>query len=336
MEESKRCRIHRKIWGAFGWTCIVIALLCMVGLLVVLVMIGLGNERMLLLGSLCAGTAGGAALFGLAGLLSVRRNEMWYGRETDALERADGEDSFFIGEETLATFEKDALVIHGGKQKTAVPYEKIRLFSVCTRRRAREKGEWSVLIEVPASYVMKRAKKEEAPVLVQADGKERLYAVLRKRGLELLGELPGKDGAQEKKFHRLEKFDLPDPKKRKRSLLFMLLGGAAVCGSVGVAFLTVPVGAVIAVAGLYLLGRSAVNFLCAKQTLAVYGEGLYFKGNSLRESFFLKWEEIVSLKPAETEIAVIRAECLYGAYDIPRPVGAYEYLKEKFPEKCAE
>ena len=37
-----------------------------------------------------------------------------------------------------------------------------------------------MLIEVPASYVMKRAKKEEAPVLVQADGKERLYAVLRK------------------------------------------------------------------------------------------------------------------------------------------------------------
>ena len=121
MEESKRCRIHRKIWGAFGWTCIVIALLCMVGLLVVLVMIGLGNERMLLLGSLCAGTAGGAALFGLAGLLSVRRNEMWYGRETDALERADGEDSFFIGEETLATFERTRSSSTAGSKKPPFP-----------------------------------------------------------------------------------------------------------------------------------------------------------------------------------------------------------------------
>ena len=336
MEESKRCHRFGKVWGAFGWIFIVLALLCMAGLVVSLIMFGLGNEQMFLLGILSGAFTGGAALFGAAGFFAVKRGELWLARERDALERSDGEESFFIGEDTLATFGESGLNIHNKERRVEVPYGEVRFVSVCTRRKPREKGEWSVLMEIPAIYLLKKAKKNEPPVLIQADAKERLCQTLQRHGLLLLGERR-KEEEKTKKFTRMRKFDLPDREKRKRALWMLLLGALLTGGGVGLLFYMTAIGAPVIVVGGYIVLRAIASYQRGKRVFAVYREGLYLAELSSRDSFFLKWEEIGSLSAAEAEKQeIIRAECLYGAYDFPRPDGAYEYIKENFPDKCAE
>ncbi len=335
MQESKYCHFHKKLWETLGWGCIVLAVLLMAGLVVSLIMMGLGSVHVPYFGILCGAFAGGAILFGLAGLFAVRRGEIWSGRELDALERADSEESFFVGEDTIATFREEGILLHNRERSVSVPYGEMRFISVCTRRKAQEKGEWSVLMEVPASYVMKKAKKGEPPVLIQAEGKTRLYDTLRKHGLVLLGEQRKEESPLP--FTRMRKFDLPDRTKRKRALLFLLLGVVLAGGGVGLLFYMSAIGAPIIVVGGYVALRAIVSYWRAKRVLAVYREGMYFAELSLQDSFFLKWEEMESLVPAESEKQkVIRANCLYGAYDFPRPQGAYEYIKEHFPEKCED
>ena len=335
MEESKRYHIRKQAWSICGWAAIVLAVLCMLGLVVALIMLGLGNEHIALLGILCGAFAGGALLCGLSGFFSVRRGEFWFSRELDALERADSEDSFFVGEDTMVTFGEGAALLHNSERSVSVPYAEMRFFSVCNRRKPREKGEWSVLMEVPASYVMKKTKKGEPPVLVRTEGKPRLYAVLQKYGLTLLGEQRGEEART--RFTKLRTFSLPDRAKRKKSLWLMLLGVAVAGAGVGLLFYIQALGAPVIVVGGYIVLRALASYLRAKRVFAVYREGLYLAELTLRDSFFLKWEEIVSLVPAEAEKQeILRAHCLYGAYDFPRPEGAYEYLKEQFPGKCGE
>ncbi len=334
MEESRRCHIRKKLWETFGWASIVLALLCMAGLIVSLIMLGLGNEHMSLLGILCGAFAGGAVFFGAVGIFAVRQGERWLSRELDALERADGEESFFVGEETIVTFREEGVLLHNKERSVSVPYGEMRFISVCTRRKPREKGEWSVLMEVPASYVVKKAKKEELPVLIQTDGKERLYRALKAHGLVLLGEQP-KESAE--KFTLMKKFDLPDRAKRRRALWMLLLGVALTGGGIGLLFYLSAIGAPVIVVGGYIILRALFSYFRAKRVLAVYREGLYLSEPSTQDSFFLKWEEMEDLVPTEAEKQeVLRANCLYGAYDFPRPRGAYEYLRETFPDKCGE
>ncbi len=338
MEESKKYHLRAKINDGFGWAFIVIALVAMAGLVVCLIMLGLGNEHMFLLGILAGGFAGGALLCGLLGYLLVRKGEALHRLERDALERADGEESFFIGEDTMVTFGEEGISIHNSERAIAVPYGELRFLSVCTRRKPREKGEWSVLIETPASYVVKKAKKGEPPVLIQAEGKERLYRALEKHSLVLLGEKEAQkaqNGAQ--KFTRMQKYDLPDRAKRKRALWFLLLGVLLTGGGVGLMFYMSAIGAPVIVVGGYIILRAIASYQRGKRVFAVYREGLYLAELSSRDSFFLKWEEVEEIVPAEAEKQkILRANCLYGAYDLPRPDGAYEYLKAHFPEKCGK
>lgn len=339
MEEVKKYHLRAKINGGFGWAFIVTALVAMAGLVVSLIMLGLGNEHMFLLGILAGSFAGGALLCGLFGYLLVREGEIIHRRELDALERADGEESFFIGEDTMVTFEEEGISIHNSERAISVPYKELRFISVCTRRKPQEKGEWSVLIETPASYVVKKAKKGEPPVLIQAEGKERLYRALERHSIVLLGEKREAQNAQNgaQKFTRMQKYDLPDRAKRKRALWFLLLGVLLTGGGVGLMFYMSAIGAPVIVVGGYIVLRAIASYQRGKRVFAVYREGLYLAELSSRDSFFLKWGEIEKIVPAEAEKQeILRANCLYGAYDLPRPEGAYEYLKAHFPEKCGK
>ncbi len=337
MDERKHYRICAKVWEVFGWSAVVLALLGMAGLVVSLIMLGLGNEHVFQLAIACGSFAGAALLFGSGGYLCLRAGEKYRTLELDATERADSEESFFVGEGTLATFAEGGLEIHGeGGKRVSVPYGAIRLFSVCTRPKPKEKGAWSVLIEVPAVYLLKKAKPEEPPVLIQAEGKKRLYDTLHRRGLSLLGEPPA-ERPEKKKFTLLKKFNLPDKAKRKRALLFLLLGAVLAGGGVGLCFYKTVIGAPVIVVGGYILLRAVFSYWRAKRVLGVYREGLYLSELTSRESFFLKWEEMENLVPAEAEgKQTLRANCPYGAYDFPRPEGAYEYLEERFPDKCGK
>lgn len=286
-----------------------------------------------LTGGFAGGAVGGALLSFLTGRLLILLHE----RRQDALEQSVGEESFFVGEETLASFFEHSLCIHslsGTGRKVNVPYSELRLYSVCTRRAPKEKGEWSILFEIPSHYFKRggeRAKAEPA-VLVQTDLKERLMRAVEAHGLEVSGELPQKRGGT---FKQIEKFVLPDRQKRKRALILSGVGLALMGAGIGVLFVQVTVGSVLLVAGGVVLGKSIAGYISAKGVLALYEEGIFWKDGA--ERIFLKWEEIGHITRDEKGGApILRAECAYGGYDFPDLAGVYAEISERFPEKCGE
>ncbi len=332
--EVKRSHIRRLLWNIAGWAGVLLAAACMVGLLVAVVMLALEKGDFTLLLILAASFAGGAVLLGAFGFLMLRLGERMEREELDAREREDGEGSFFIGEGTLATFEKDALRIHGeGKNEITVPYGEIRFFSVCARRLPKEAGDWCVVFEIPARFLVKKgkAKRDDPPLLVQTAAKPRLYDCIAAHGLTLLGEK--REDGRPKKFERIASYTRPDAAKRKRSALLLAFGGALFAAGIGLMFKWTTIGAVAGVVGLYIAARALISFLKARSVFAIYREGIFYREPSGADNAFLKWEEIGAFSLSGEEKR-LRAECLYGAYEFPAFEGAYDYLKEHYPEKC--
>lgn len=339
----KRAALHR---GSVACSVAVVAfallaILLALGLFVAVVVFEFkGGLQSTLLYILVGSFAGGAVVCALAafGLNVLGRNHR--DAELDFCERCDGEESFYVGEGTLVTFEEKGVRIHGeqeGGREIAVPYSEMRFFSVCTRRQPREKGAWSVVLEIPARYLARdgKAKADEKPALVQADAKARLYETLERHGLSLIGE---RQGSGEKRFTRLAAFDLPHRSKRKTALFTMLVGGVMAVGGVLVAVFWQPVlGAMLAAIGVMLAARAAFTFARAKGTLGVYEEGLFWRDTGRVDSVFLKWEEIdgITVEP-NGGFALYRVQCAYGAYHFPAVEGSEEFLRETHPEKLGK
>ncbi len=286
----------------------------------------------ILLGSfLGGGTLAGGAAYLFSRLLAG--NDL---ARADFAERCSSEHSFYVGEGTLATFEKDLLRLHGdgGQGKTIrIPYGEIRLFSVCTRRAPREKGEWSVVLELPARYLAKDGKGgADEKVLVETDAKERLFKTIKERGLLLLGE--EKKTTKNARYRLKTKFFVPMAEKRRRAMLTAVLGAVVAGAGIPVAiFWNVTAGSFLSVIGFFLAARSVSAFLGAKSVFSVYEEGIFWKEAS-GERIFLKWEEIESVSRTEIEgRPVLKLQCVYGAYHIPDIAGAYECVKALHPEK---
>ncbi len=312
----------------------ILVILFMIGFVVVVFLFEFGKTSMtlslILMGVLAAMSVIGA--FGADFFL--RASKRAENDRLDYLERCDSPFSFFVGEGTLATFEESGLYLHTAEKgkREIVPYSRMRFFSVCTRTAPREKGEWSVVMEIPACYVMKAEKlsKDAQPILAQTDAKPRLYEALKTRGLTLLGELPQEE--EKKKFTVEKKFYLPDRKQRKRALLFLILGAALICASIPVGIVwNATVGAILAVFGLFLAGRFTYTYLRAKSLFAVYHEGIFWRASGKPDSLFLKWEEIERI--SSEEVDTVSVSCAYGAYRFPKVDGALEYLAETHPEK---
>lgn len=338
-QKAKKCAALRR--GGIAYSVFVIALaalaiLCALGLFVAVIVFEFkGGLQSSLLYILVGSFAGGAIVSALAafGLNILGRKHR--DAELDFRERCDGEESFFVGEGTLVTFGERGVVIHGergGGREISVPYAEMRFFSVCTRRLPREKGEWSVVLEIPARYLARDAKADAKPALVQADAKPRLYETLTRHGLTLVGE---RGSGEEKRFTCLSAFHLPNRAKRKTALITAVVGGLLLVGGVLVAVFWQPVfGALLAAVGFILTGRAVLTFFRAKGTLGVYEEGLYWRDTGRVESVFLKWKEIESITVEPNDgFPLYRVQCAYGAYHFPAVAGSEEYLRETHPEK---
>ena len=132
---SKQAGRAAKRRKALAWTAAILALLLVIGAVVCLVMLGLGDQNFYLLGFLALGGMLGAAALGGVGYALFRAFVRAEDEERDLLERADSEESFTVGEGTLATFTEDALVLHGQdrekrERRIRVPYKEMRFFSV--------------------------------------------------------------------------------------------------------------------------------------------------------------------------------------------------------------
>ncbi len=347
-EREKYCR-RRRVCGIFGWIFGITAFCAMIASAVLLVIVGVSARntgRDFIFASVAAGLIVGAIVFGLFAYWLFQCASRAEKKEKDCAERIDSEDSFFVGDGTLATFTKEELRLHAaapqkGSKTIRVPYAEIRLFSVCTRRAPKEKGEWSAVLEIPVKYLAKsgKAEKGEPPALIQTDGKERLYACLEKYGLTLVGERPPRGEAEKaEKFTLLKKFVIPDRKKRKTSAVIAAVGLAAVIAGGAIAFtLSSSVGSVLAVFGIFFAAKFTYNFFRAKSSLSVYREGLYWSEENRAERVFLKWEEIIKISAEEKDgLRFVRAECPYGAFRFPDAGGVYEEIERVFPEKCVK
>ena len=351
-EQEKKARSLKAVAKGYN-VCLlglaIAAIACLVGVLVVVIMLETGEStpaRDTLLYILAGSFAGGALLFAGGALLFGRLAQEATLTHRDFAERCCGENCFFVGDGTIAQFEKDCLLIRpeAGAEKgkaIRVPYREIRFHSVCTRTKPQEKGKWSVVIELPAHYVMKRG---DAPrALIEADAKERLYQTLEACGLELLGEQPPRGQARANvRFRAKTKFVLPDDAKRRRCLLYAALGVALVVAGALIAVFWrdfMLVGLILSVFGLFFAVRQLIGHSRAKGLFALVDEGLYWResGRPEADRFFLKWSELVHIKTETVgEKRYIAAECAYGTYHIPDIAGAYEALCAFRPELCGE
>lgn len=336
-----------KAYNACLLAAAILAVACLVGVLIVVILLEMSasaEENATLYYILTGCFAAGAVVFALLALLFGKLAQEGTRTHLDFVERMNGEAYFFVGEGTLAEFTADALLIRGaegGRKPIKVPYRDIRFHSVCTRTQPQERGRWSVVMEMPAHYVMKKG---DAPrALIETDGKERLYAAIEERGLALLGEQPPRGETRANvRFTPRTKFLLPDAQRRKRSLMMALVGAVlVVAGALIVALWAdfLLVGCILGVFGLFFAVRSLFAFARAKGMFAVYEEGIYWKesGRAEADKFFLKWSELVRISQETVEGKhYLAAECAYGKYHIPEVAGVYDYLRAARPDLCGE
>ena len=347
LDESRISAFKRKrvFCAVLTYASAILALACLIGIIVSVLMLNFGtrSERKDLILYILTGVfVGGAALFALLTYLFSKLMSKAAERELDFRERLDSEESFFVGEGTLLTFGEKGVTLHGevsGKSEPVfVPYEETRYISICTRRRAREKGSWCVAIEMPVKHLVKKGEKADTEkVLVQADAKDRLYKALEKHHLTLLGE-ERKEEKKDKKFVSVKKFSLPNRKKCTNALITIVFGILLSGGSVPLGiFVSASVGALMGAAGLVFLFRGIWGYIRAKAVFGIYEEGIFWRESNGRESLFLKWEDIESVTPEEKNgFPVITFKCSYGRYAIPAVKGAYESIKELKEEKCTQ
>ncbi len=344
--ESQEKRLRRgkalthvqKAVSIFSFIAAVAAVAALIGVVVLFFLLEFSSVGETLLFILMGSFFAGTLFLAVAAFLLMRAAERLEKRRDDFLERCDSEASFFVGEGTLATFAEEKLILHAeGKKDIAIPYGELRFLSVCTRRAAREKGFWSVVIEIPARYLLKDAKeaKKEPPALVQTDMKPRLLGVLSERGLPLLGELPPETPSADRKFKVEKKFYLPHAKKRRNALIALMAGVVLAVAGVPLSFWNVTVGIIAGMVGLLVFGKSLHSYFRARAMLGVYREGVFWQDTDRAENVFLKWEEIERLAAEEKdELPVLAVYCAYGAYRFPLPAGGWEYLTAAYPERC--
>ncbi len=354
IRQAERAAKRRKALTVLAWTAAILALLLVIGAIVCLVMLGLGSENFYLLGFLALGGMLGAAALGGVGFALFRASVKAEDEERDFFERADGEESFTVGEGTLATFAEDALVLHGQdrqkkERRIRVPYKEMRFFSVLVRHTPKEKGEWRILFEIPAHYLSKKPHKGEPPALIETQGKERLKACISSHGLALVGETPapsaeGEKGVKPQKPKKEQRFVLPDAEKRRRQLPFLVLGAGLFVVGIAVAVLVNrTIGIVLSCFGVYLLLHGAVGYARARNELILLDAGIWDKKATRAESSFLTWEEIECVsfsegregtdKTSEEKPALILT-CAYGDHGFTPVREAYDYLLAHHPEKC--
>lgn len=348
-EEEKRAKTLKKLKrnSALAGILTVIlgffAVLLLIGAVITVVVCEIKDDGALrnLLYILTGAFGGTALVCAIVSLLLSKLSDRLYKTELDFRERTDGEQSFFAGEGTLCTFEENAFVLHaedGKGQRVSVPYSEMRFFSVCTRKKPAEKGEWSAVFEVPLKYIGKKGKYKpgDPPALIQTDAKERLYRTLEAHGLELLGELPKEEKSA--KYTILRKFFFPDRRARKRALLLSALGGIMLVGGIFAAiFWNITAGSVLSVLGAFVLGRATLSFASAKSLLCFYKEGVYWKEKNRAECMFLKWEELTDVSFPEKEgFPLLKAETVYGSFHFPSAPEAEAYYKENFADKAVK
>ncbi len=338
-KKGKRLSRFCTIYNVLTVGCAVLALLLLLGVLAAIIASEFKRDAATLCYILAGDFGGGSVLFGVATVILSRASAKLDAATLDYFERCDGEESFFLGEGTLGTFGEKGLTVHGPKRSVHIPYSDLILYSVCTRRRPCERGDYTVVFSIPAHYLTK-ADMDAPDLLIETAEKPRLLAAIEAHGLTLLCKKEDR-GSKNTRYALEKKFYLPNKKKRKSAIAFMVFGGVLLAAGVAVVFFQTAVGAALVAFGIIVLGRAIYALLQARALFAVYREGIFWResdfsthGGAFR--IFLKWEEIERITCGEQDgYPVLKVELPYGNYNLPRAVGAFEYLQEHHAEELS-
>lgn len=342
MKTLSEVQRQRKVLNVFLTSIMILSFLCLSGFIVTIFLLGTGKGGEQLVMILCLSFFAGGCAFGILGLLLFRRGDRLATEELDLLEREDGPYSFFVGEGTLATFEDENLRIHsrdGEKKDIVVPYYDLKFYSICSRRLPKEQGVFSVVIGIPSRYFNNNAARDLPIVLIQTDGKDRLYDRLKELGLTLIGEKYTKEFSSQK-FTREQKFEFWHPVRMRKALILMGIGALVLIGGI-IAMIfwkgnTAP-GSIMIVLGAYCGIRGTIALIRSKAILGLYREGIYYRDPENVNSVFLKWEEFSSVRITEKDgRKFLACTCPYGDYDLPYFEGAYQAIIKKYPAKAGK
>ncbi len=339
--EIKKLKRKNAVVHVFSWVAIGLVLLGFIGL-IVCVLVAEFTEDAARSTACWFGALGsmGGVLLGLGGsLLLFRLGEKLRLKEADARELACSECTFFIGEKTMVTFEEKGLKIHAeeGAQGTfspvLVPFTDVCFYTVSLRRSPRAKGERSVLLQVPARYTNKDAKKDEKPSLISMEYKQRLLDTIEKFGVKLARV---ENDSQMPAPHKL--FEVKgENRKGKGNLISTVLGGLLLLAGVLIAVLgkeIATLGYVLGVLGVIALARGVMGLVRGGSAFIVYEDGVFWKEENKFESVYMRWTEVENFARMKHEKHYfVRFTCAYGAYYYPDANGLYDFLAERFPEK---
>ncbi len=342
--EITRAKRRGKITRVFSWVCIALLLISFIGLIVCILMAEgspAGSQRAVVCWGVAFGCLGVIALSIAGALLLFRLGDKFAREEADARERAISDESFFIGEKMLATFEADCLRLHGESEadrlrEVRVPYRDVRFFDVTLRRSPRDKGEKSVVLEIPARYTQAKAEKNAPPSLVSMERKERLFAAIEAHSLTLVQT---DDNATLPPPERLFAVKLPN-RKGSGKVISLVLGIALTVAGVLLAIFggnASNVGYLLATFGVLVGGKGVIALARGGGAFVVYRDGVLWKEENRYEQNYLRWSEISGFSRVEHEKQpFVKFDCAYGSYYYPDIQNLYERLVEQFPEKKGE
>ncbi len=337
--EVKKAKRRSKVARIATWALIALVVLCFIGLVVAVIMAEVSREDAARV-SVCyiiSFSCMGGLFVGIGGaVLFFKLGERFRAQEADARERADSEESFFIGEKMLFTFREGEGYIHAedGSEEfraVSVPYSELKFYTVNLRRSPKKKGEKSVLVAIPA-YVLskKKADKGAKPTLLMMEHKPRLMDCMQKRGVQLIS---ADDDSP-----------LPKPQKvmhirsgRSKKPMSLFFGIVLIVGGILLAIFggqMQMIGYLLLVFGIFSSTRGVIGLVRGGSGFTVYEDGIFWKEENRFESMYLRWSELIGYSRISHEKQYfVEFSCAYGEYYYPDTEGLYETLVSRFPEK---
>ncbi len=335
VKKAKRNALFAKITT---WIFIALLLAGFLGLIVTVIIAETGKDEAtrLICYYVCFGCMGLVLLSIAGGVFAFKWGERARLFELDARERAVSDESFFIGEKTMLTFREKDVLLHADEsvkmKDIVVPYSEISFYSIRMRRSPKRKGERSVLLELPAKYLNKKAEKDAKPTLIAMEYKERLLGCIQKFSATLT---EASDESELPKPQRRFTIKIKQDNTKKYITLFVaiafLVGGILL--SIFLSELA-TVGYVLAAVGLFTLGRAVVQLVRGGTGFAVFTDGVLWMEQNRLDNLYLRWSEIKCYTRIEHQKQqFVRFDVEYGEYYFPDLNGLYRILSEQFPEK---
>lgn len=276
----------------------------------------------------------------------------------DRTEEALPEYGFREGEYTF-TLEKEGVkctLERDGKEERFYSYEEVKFYRACSRKRATSRGQEKLYFTAPAPsltsynrYRFKEGDKNYFTHEFRREEKERIESAIEEFAIPVSDRIrdasgiikPYKTFREDGGFaHRLVAISV--------FVIVALIIGAIIMYLINY-FLHTATDVLALVFGIFCLPCLAVVVIKSQELgskVKIYNKGVYLKIRSKSgyggttspfaiEKAFFTWEEIESIQRVQSQVQyTVQFRLGYCVFSVPDFYGLYDYLSERFPEKC--